>query len=78
MSKLPGVHTKIKPTGKLLSVKNGEVIESLTALEVKQLCGDKFPVCLDLSATYFLINDQSFLLRIGANTLKEYVFFLSN
>ena len=80
MSKgIPGVHGKIKPTGKLSSIKNGEIKESLSAPEVKLLCGsDKYPVSFDVSATYFLINDQSFLSKIQPNILKEFVFYFSN
>ena len=73
MGKLPGVHTKIKPTGKIV-IKKDELKEFLTAREIKALCGsDKFPVCIDLSAGCFSLKLQDFLRRIPPDTLKEFV-----
>lgn len=80
MGKLPGIHTKVKNTGKL-AVKKDEIKEFLSAKEVKALCGtDKFPICLDLSAQCFSLKLQDFLRRVPADTLKEYVLlnFFSN
>ena len=74
MGKIPGVHSKTKPTGKI-AVKKDEVKEFLTAREIKALCGtDKYPVSLDLSLPCFSLKLQDFLRRIVADSIKEFVF----